>query len=141
MRDIWRNIMVHVVPVEQKQYIKKVLLLEELKKLRSQNKICQPIPVRQFHQHHLTVSDDLISNEFVRFHVQRNLKSVEELETYMTYSNILQQLNERELAIDDLKARIKELAQNYDKLSTYIASKLINFDLMKPDEGQSSPKM
>lgn len=45
MRDIWRNTMVHVVSVEKKRYIKKALLLNELKKQRSHKVGSHSLPV------------------------------------------------------------------------------------------------
>lgn len=47
MRDIWRNIMNHVLPVEKIRYIKKVLLLQELKKVNTNKQQKQLIRVHK----------------------------------------------------------------------------------------------
>lgn len=56
MRDIWRNIINHVLPIEKSRYIKKVLLLHELKKVNKNNQQKQLIRVREYHYYFLFLS-------------------------------------------------------------------------------------
>lgn len=82
VRDIWRSILVHVVPVQQSRYIKKVLLLKELENYTSNNGSKPLIP--------------------------ENLKSINELRQFKNYEKLLKQLNNRYSCISDTKARTEE---------------------------------